>query len=248
MPSGITVETAKTIFWIIWAAAAVVWIVSALWIGTWFRKKTYGRTDDPFEDPLSADGPEHVDLEGQTTVALAPDEVSRRLTCFFANHLAAGLTVEESSPTRVRLSGGGTGSATAGRQGQMPLDEVTFTFHSFAGAAAEVRYSARLTRLKRFCRIGAGVFQILGLAALGAACYVMLTFVVTSPKIGIRYQVWQTLQLVHFLWPPFLFAGVYAMTRRSIARLIGTLLGNLAYQTADTQGPTTMSLSDGLSG
>ena len=240
MPSGITVETAKTIFWIIWAAAAGVWIVSALWIRTWFRKKTYGRTDDPFEDALSTDGPEQVDLEGQATVALAPDEVSRSLTRFFANHLATGLAVEESSPTRVRLStGGAVGSAGAGRQGRMPLDEVTFTFRSVAGGAAEVRYGARLTRLKRFCRIGAGVFQILGLAALGAACYVMLTFVVRSPKIGIRYQVWQTLQLVHFLWPPFLFAGVYAMTRRSIARLIGTLLGNLAYQTADTQGPTT---------
>ena len=47
------------------------------------------------------------------------------------------------------------------------------------------------------------------MVALVAGSWAIRTFVVPHPDPAIRGQVFQMCQVAHFLWPPFLFAGLY---------------------------------------
>ena len=114
-------------------------------------------------------------------------------------------------------------------RGVAVLDTATFTFRPSGGETA-VTYRASLARLARFCRRGAAIFLVLGVVALVAASYLMLSIVVVHQKLPVRYQVFQTVQVVHFLWPPLLFAFIYKRARRSASTLFRTLLANLPHQ------------------
>jgi len=74
-----------------------------------------------------------------------------------------------------------------------------------------------------------GLFQVLGLIALVAGCWVISTFVVMSPDPSQRWQTFQMLQVSHFLWPPFLFGALYQRGRQVIAARFEALAHNLPY-------------------
>lgn len=73
------------------------------------------------------------------------------------------------------------------------------------------------------------VFSALGLAALVTGFWIIQTYVITHPNPAIRWQVLQGLQAVHFLWPPFLFGGIYLKTLRISRDHIDALVHNLTY-------------------
>jgi hypothetical protein len=57
--------------------------------------------------------------------------------------------------------------------------------------------------------------------------YLVRTHLVTSPDPATRMQTLQMLQIVHFLWPPFLFGGLYRAGRGALRANLDTLLHNL---------------------
>lgn len=77
--------------------------------------------------------------------------------------------------------------------------------------------------------IAGTVSCILGLAAIVAGYWAMQTFIVSSPDPAVRWQVFQSLQIVHFLWPPFLFGGLYRWRRRIVQDSFKALIHNLPY-------------------
>ena len=58
---------------------------------------------------------------------------------------------------------------------------------------------------------GAAVVQLLGLAAILIGFWLIGTYVVPNPNPAIRGQTFQMLQVVHFLWPPFLFGWLHRL-------------------------------------
>ena len=74
-----------------------------------------------------------------------------------------------------------------------------------------------------------GLFQAVGLIALVAGCWATYTFVVRSPDPSLRWQTFQMLQVSHFLWPPFLFGGLYRQGRKVIAARFEAFAHNLPY-------------------
>jgi hypothetical protein len=73
------------------------------------------------------------------------------------------------------------------------------------------------------------IIQAVGLIGLIAGCWLIYTFVVFSPNPAIRWQTVQMAQVVHFLWPPFLFAGLYRRGRREVKAKFEALTNNLPY-------------------
>ena len=75
-------------------------------------------------------------------------------------------------------------------------------------------------------------FQGLGLVALVAGFCLIRVYVVHDPNPEVRWQTFQMLQAGQFLWPPFLFAGLYRVGRRTVHSGLDLLVHNLPYQDA----------------
>jgi hypothetical protein len=73
------------------------------------------------------------------------------------------------------------------------------------------------------------LFVLLGLAALVAGGWAMWTYVLSSPNPGVRGQAVQMVQVVHFLWPPFLFAALSRQPARMIQSRVSAMVHNLPY-------------------
>jgi hypothetical protein len=52
-------------------------------------------------------------------------------------------------------------------------------------------------------------------------------FVLPSPNPAVQWQVFQTLQIAHALWPPFLILGLYRAGRRQSKTYFSNLLSTL---------------------
>jgi len=224
---GFTPDKARVIFWVIWGCGAAFWAFNLYRVNRSLGSSPgAGGVMDLPSDGSRPGG----DVEGEAVVPLDVNEVSRRLSLFFATNLQGALgALEITESSRERLSVTEMSDMTTHRsQRGLVLDKATFDFRP-TGSETTVTYRADLARLKRFCRAGASIFLVLGAVALAAATYVMLSIVVVHAQSGVRYQVFQTLQIVHFLWPPLLFTYIYTRSRRAVATLLETLLANLPY-------------------
>ena len=77
--------------------------------------------------------------------------------------------------------------------------------------------------------VGGAAVLMLGLIALVVGFLVMQTYVISSPNPAVRGQVFQMCQVVHFLWPPFLFGGLYRKKFSVVRAGFDTLVHNLPY-------------------
>jgi len=66
-------------------------------------------------------------------------------------------------------------------------------------------------------------------AVLAAAGYLVPTFILSNEEPMVRYQVFQTCQIIHFLWPPFLFLGLRRRAAKVVTRSLTTVLQNAAF-------------------
>ncbi len=79
-------------------------------------------------------------------------------------------------------------------------------------------------------RIVSGLFvYFLTPLALASAIAFVPPYIVKAADPKIRYQVFQTAQIIHFLWPPFLFASVRGRMSRLVARGLVSVLKNTAF-------------------
>jgi hypothetical protein len=73
------------------------------------------------------------------------------------------------------------------------------------------------------------LFIVLGAAALGIGCWAMFAYVIPSPNPAVRSQAVQMVQVVHFLWPPFLFAFRARQPAAMIQARVSAMIHNLPY-------------------
>lgn len=96
------------------------------------------------------------------------------------------------------------------------------------GDRVEVHYQARLGGVAALRHL-AWICLALGLAAVVAGAALILTMVAPHPDPSVRGQALQGLQIVHFLWPPFLFSAMHRRMRRWMRAQVESTIHNLPY-------------------
>jgi hypothetical protein len=160
-------------------------------------------------------------IVGEAEVEGHPEELSAKLTGLLAREGMGPLgPVKILSSDRDEVAFEPAGPSPLGfRGGRIRLTP--------AGSRTRIDYALRAG--SRGYLIGGWVALALGLAALVAAPTLAFTIVLPSPNPSIRGQCFHVFQMVHFLWPPFLFAHLSRQPARLFRGRIEGLIHNLPY-------------------
>jgi len=101
-------------------------------------------------------------------------------------------------------------------------------FVSLGGNRTRIDYAIEGTAYRWLLWLGA-FFQLCGLVALFVGGWAIYTFCVQSPDPQIRVQTVQIVQVVHFLWPPFLCGALYRRRKRIPSESVEALLRSLPF-------------------
>jgi hypothetical protein len=218
-------ETAQTTLYAITAVAFVVWLFGLQFLITCARV--------PKRPP-----PDRLDLAQPTSsnalVGTAQiDGVAADLAVKTAALLAKGdagrlgpMKILDRTENRVVFEGVSLDPVTSSLGRYIRRGEIRFA--SMGRDRTQVDYAVEIAR-GRGLLLGGAIFQVLGLVALVAGFVLIRTFVVPREELAIRGQTIQMLQVVHFLWPPFLFAGLYRMRIKALRNGLETFIHNLPY-------------------
>lgn len=211
-------ELAKAILIALAATGLVVWL-----IGLWFLVGSYRRGTTAAECPADHFGqfeqfPKDwllgsIEVDGQPAnlVAKAASFVARQGT----------VTILERTNDRLVFERGALALAGLPERGQA-------RFISLGTGRSRIDYAIQVSACRWLLFLG-GLFQAFGLAALTVGGWVIYVFCVQSPDPQIRVQTIQMVQVVHFLWPPFLCGALYRRWKRVPRESIESLLRNLPY-------------------
>lgn len=223
MPSsviiGLTVDTGSniSILYVIWAA--VLTVCALVWL---LGLRMSRRAFTPTQSDTRSETVE-VNLEPNQ----ACREIARRLTAQSSGLSVRVLTCTPDKITaRVNLYPG--------------VYSASLLQNPDRGASLQCRLSRGLngthldwtinTRpLNGAMQTAAYVVLVLGAFALIAGAIIFPLWVIPSKEPAIRWQVLQTLQVMHFQWPPALIAFIAQRRRALLEARVADLLANLAF-------------------
>jgi hypothetical protein len=223
-------ELARAIVYLITTVGALVWVTALLFLihsvpkrpgGTGVSPVPLGSTEvgrlekspDAVPEGLIAS---HAEIPG------TPADLSAKAAAVLAKEQ---LKIVQRTDERVVFEGAGPVLASA--VGQF-VRRGELRFSPTGSDRTAVDYAIAVPEARWLLTLG-GVFQALGLVTLVALFFVITTWVIPSPNPAIRIQSFQMLQAIHFLWPPFLFGGVYRVRRRAVQARFEVLVHNLPY-------------------
>ena len=211
-------ETAFTIFTAILGGGAVVWLITLL-----MHRRVF-RAVDPMEPQVLA--------RGEVLIEAPASEVSEKAVAALRGGLQGigPIRLEEGDDNRIAGEVSFVNSSR-GATGRSPVG---------GGMRFEVELSplgSRTSAIYRILGTGAGCLKTVSAlfvyllipGVLLAAGYLVPTFIISSEEPAVRYQVFQTCQIIHFLWPPFLFAGLSRRVVRAVTRSLTSVLANSAF-------------------
>jgi hypothetical protein len=211
-------ETAEIVLAVTCFVAALVWL-AGLWFLVWSYRSTAVQAE-PMENELGETDPATKDwLLGSVEIEAPSQGLVDKLARMLVKISSGSLAV--SDKTQDRLSFQRVGPPVGG----LP-ERGEIQFSSLGGNRTQANYALQ-TRGYRGLLIGGAIFQTLGLAALVFGGWAFYEFCVPSPNPDVRGQTFQMIQIVHLLWPPFLFGGLYRARRKMQMNQIWFLLRNL---------------------
>ena len=238
-------QAAEIIFCVIMTVGACVWFLSlqkALKLGV--RQVPPG--SDPFapfnsmpsesDSFRSANGfptdDNNSDRQtGEKTVRGEPEAVCEALAKALLNSAVPGMF---SSLYRVerfpgRLEVRKTGPLVCNQPSGMYFSEADFEFERAGEGMVRVTYCLGFERLARgLRRIALGLILFVGLPVLLLVGTIIWLLVVQHANPAVRWQVLQTLQIAHVLWPPFLMMYFYKAGRKHARTHIVNILASLS--------------------
>jgi hypothetical protein len=214
-------ELAQAIVYLITTIGAVVW-VSGLWflIRSVPKQPSAGaglEGSDPSRRPPQGLIAGHAEIPG------TPGDLSAKAAAILAKE-----QVKIVQRTEDRVVFEGVGATMAGVAIGQPTLRGELRFTAIGAERTGVDYAIAIPQGRVLLVLGA-VFQLLGLIALVGGFFAIVTWVVPNPDPGVRAQSVQMMQVVHFLWPPFLLGGLYRMRRRTVQARFEILVNNLPY-------------------
>jgi hypothetical protein len=121
-----------------------------------------------------------------------------------------------------------TGPLVCNQPPGLYFSEAKVAFDYLGNGTTRVSYELGYDRLARRMRsIALSIIFLIGLPVMVVVGGVIWHFVLPSENPSVRWQVLQTLQIAHALWPPFLVVAVYAIGRRQSKTYFSNLLSNL---------------------
>ncbi len=91
-----------------------------------------------------------------------------------------------------------------------------------------IEYALDVPRSKALL-VGGLIFQVLGLVAIAAGFLLLSTYVADARNRAVRAQSVQMVQVIHFLWPPFLFGALYRNRQGALRSTFETFIRNLPF-------------------
>ncbi len=213
-----TEEAAFTIFAVILLGGIVVWLIALL-----LHRRVF-RPADPANPQVVARGEVEID-------APMAEVMEKTIATLRGGLLGVGpVLLEVADDSRIAGEVSFVGSSR-GATGRSPIGR---------GVRFEVELGALGSRTLASYRIigtGGGCLQhasalfiyFLTPAALTTAGFIIPTFVISNEDPAIRYQVFQTCQIIHVLWPPFLFIGLRGRVAGVVTRALTNVLSNAAF-------------------
>lgn len=220
-------QTTQLVFTAIMTLASLVWahsLVRALQM-----KPAKNVEDNPWAALPDEELPTTQDAEmGRRTVRGQLDNVSRAIAKAILGQNVPGVftpmfQLTEREPNRVVAQK--DAPRTCNQPPGMQFKEVEFDLRPIGESTVEVDYRINFGSMRTRSRnIALGIIFGLGLPLLLIGGLLMWVFVANNPNPTIRWQVFQTLQISHVLWPPFLFIHQYKSGRRHSRTFVSNLL------------------------
>ena len=224
------------VFAAIAAVAAAVWLWGLTYLLATAR---LGRADAPAAERFAAEEerPARDLLTGAAEVEGRADDLAAKATATLAQFGTAGvLKILHRGDDRIVFEGlgrGNMGPAAVGiAAGRFRRGEIRLT--PLSHDRTRVEYVVEVPNGRGLLWAGA-IVQALGLVALIAGAWAIVTFVLPSHDPAVRWQAVQMVQVVHFLWPPFLCGALYRQLFHGNRNGFDALVHSLPY-TARTDG------------
>jgi hypothetical protein len=219
-------DAAKVIFLVIMVVGVTVWAVSlsrALRLGRPARQPQADLIDE------NAEFPQFECQTGTVTLRGSRDTLSKALLRSLAQ-LQFGLfasifRMQQYDDGRIVLKK--VGPLVCNLPPALYFTEAEISFQDAAPGTVDASYRLGYGRLLRMLRkITLGIILGIGLPVMLIVGSVVWLFVIPSQMPGLRWQVLQTLQIGHALWPPFLTMWFYSIGRRRSKTLIENVIAS----------------------
>ena len=219
-------DTAKLIFIALMAIGFLVWLWSlqlALAIGRGSPEADWRM--------LHVQRPSQTNTEtGARTVRGSAETLSAALARLLVQQnvgtFGSLFEIVERTPERIVIKK--TGPLVCNQPAGMYFSEAEITFEELGNDTTRVSYVLGYDRLARRLRgVALAIILGIGLPVMLIVGAVIWFFVLPSQNPGVQWQVFQTLQISHALWPPFLFIWMYSAGRRQSKTYFSNLLSTL---------------------
>lgn len=217
--------TAELVFVAITALMGIIWLLGIRFALSRLRPP---RRDDG-EGGRGAWGEEDAGtITGEVVIDGDPERLSRgiaeRLASTGSLEMGTFTKITERTAERVafeRIPGSG--------RGVLIFDDGVMTL-TREGDRVRVRYDVRIKRFSSTLRTATYLvcFVYGGLFVIGVPLAVW-RFVLHHPDPNVRWQVLQTFQMVHGVWPPFLMGWLSSWRRKATGRYFDAILANLQH-------------------
>jgi hypothetical protein len=197
------------IFYGLTAAAVVAWLCALQFmLRTSRRQKVAAEQEQEFAQ-VGATAPANL-IAGSAEVAGSAAELAVRAASFLAQQAPAMLgpvKILEQTADRLVFEGMQGMGQNPGCVGCL-FARGEFRFTSIAQNRTRINYAVEVPR---------------------RSFVVIQLFVVNAANPELQWQSLQILQASHFIWPPFLFGGIYRRLRTHVRTTFDTLVHNLPY-------------------
>ncbi len=213
-----TEQTAFTVFITIFAGGVGVWLL-ALHV----HRRAFRAID-----------PEHPQVlaRGELMIEAPAAKVSEKVISALRGGLqgVGPVRIEEGNDRRISGEVTFVGSMR-GPTGRSPMGGGTFFTVEFSALGSRTSASYRILGSGGGCLKTSSALLVHGVipVVLAAAGFLIPTFIVKNEDPSVRYQVFQTFQIIHVLWPSFLLAALRGMGAKAVTKALITVLQNSAF-------------------
>lgn len=221
-------ETARWVFYTIATIGFIVWLLGMQFVAVSYKSER-DAARQAISDLRLGETPPGRFLVGRAEVEGQPAALAAKAASSLAKAGRGTLgpvKILATADDRVVFEGVGQNAVGQPGWGSVGRGQIQFTPIGPNRTAISYAVESGGGRGLLLCAV---ICNVLGLAALLIGSALMLTLVVPNPSPAVRAQSVQMVQAVHFLWPPFLFAGLYRSVRRSVRVGFEVFIHNLPY-------------------
>jgi hypothetical protein len=217
-------QTAEIVLYVITAVAAAVWLAGSALLNATVRGIPAGQPE-PFD---AGEVPTAGRLVGAVEVDGRPETLAARASSILARGSVPSLgavRIVERTQRAIQFQG----VREFGRVGAVQfIQEARIELRDSSEGRTQIVYAVDLRRSGGLL-LAAAIVQALGLVAIVLGFWLIRTYVVPGAHPALRAQAVQMVQVIHFLWPPFLLLGLYRRGRAAVRSTLEAFLTNLPY-------------------